>query len=560
MATQVTQCPKCKTSFRVTEAQLSIANGAVRCGSCLHIFNAPDHWIGNTAATAEEAPAKEKSASRQAKAQPAARSASRKVPDALRSLDEEPEPAFNDTIEQNALNNIFDENFITEERLEILDEEPVRDTAENTQGIGRHSSIGDSIQSEEEDDLLISDDLEIDDDAMISDGSGGDDDLLIADDLDLGDDDEGDNVKGIRDTGQHSIIESIDDDSALSSEFEDYGDDNQTGDYSESFLELDKLEAEEKGVFKDLDELGDESSSSEDDWAQKLLEDDDGDGIAAHIAEKEPEVSLEPPPAAKPKPIDEPLPEFSDENEEDDPFKDIFDDLDTDQHDSSLDAELADILNERDKTPPQQTPAEDEFVLGGEPMMAGERIGDNHRSLLANIEPEPVIFAKTSDRSRWIRAGWTVGIILAVLTLGLQYVYFNFNRLAHDEQYRGLLASACDIVGCSMPERDDIRLIRSTNLMVRSHPRATNSLVVDAIITNRASFKQRFPDMELQFTNMKGRIVAARRFSPKEYLEGEVAGMSMMPVKQPVHISLAIVDPGSDAVNYQMRLLAQEKR
>ena len=50
MSSRVTQCPKCQTSFRVTDAQLDIANGAVRCGSCLHIFNAPDHWLGETSA------------------------------------------------------------------------------------------------------------------------------------------------------------------------------------------------------------------------------------------------------------------------------------------------------------------------------------------------------------------------------------------------------------------------------------------------------------------------------------------------------------------------------
>src|SRR3990167_9428200 len=36
----VTQCPHCRTSFRVSRAQLSAAHGAVRCGACLHVFNA----------------------------------------------------------------------------------------------------------------------------------------------------------------------------------------------------------------------------------------------------------------------------------------------------------------------------------------------------------------------------------------------------------------------------------------------------------------------------------------------------------------------------------------
>lgn len=43
----VTQCPHCRTSFRVNHAQLGAAKGAVRCGACLHVFNAPQHMLGD---------------------------------------------------------------------------------------------------------------------------------------------------------------------------------------------------------------------------------------------------------------------------------------------------------------------------------------------------------------------------------------------------------------------------------------------------------------------------------------------------------------------------------
>ena len=37
---QVTQCPFCKTHFRLTHEQLHAAAGHVRCGACLKVFNA----------------------------------------------------------------------------------------------------------------------------------------------------------------------------------------------------------------------------------------------------------------------------------------------------------------------------------------------------------------------------------------------------------------------------------------------------------------------------------------------------------------------------------------
>ncbi|MDX1757214.1 MAG: DUF3426 domain-containing protein [Marinobacter sp.] len=39
----LTRCPNCQTQFRVTEEQLGIANGKVRCGNCMEIFNAVQH-------------------------------------------------------------------------------------------------------------------------------------------------------------------------------------------------------------------------------------------------------------------------------------------------------------------------------------------------------------------------------------------------------------------------------------------------------------------------------------------------------------------------------------
>ena len=46
----VTQCPHCQTRFRVSHAQLSVARGVVRCGSCLQVFNAARQLLEQRAA------------------------------------------------------------------------------------------------------------------------------------------------------------------------------------------------------------------------------------------------------------------------------------------------------------------------------------------------------------------------------------------------------------------------------------------------------------------------------------------------------------------------------
>jgi predicted Zn finger-like uncharacterized protein len=41
----ITNCPACQTQFVVTEEQLNQHNGQVRCGHCLHVFNATEQLV-----------------------------------------------------------------------------------------------------------------------------------------------------------------------------------------------------------------------------------------------------------------------------------------------------------------------------------------------------------------------------------------------------------------------------------------------------------------------------------------------------------------------------------
>ena len=39
----LSKCPNCKSTFEIDEVQLTAANGLVRCGACLHVFNGREH-------------------------------------------------------------------------------------------------------------------------------------------------------------------------------------------------------------------------------------------------------------------------------------------------------------------------------------------------------------------------------------------------------------------------------------------------------------------------------------------------------------------------------------
>jgi len=95
----------------------------------------------------------------------------------------------------------------------------------------------------------------------------------------------------------------------------------------------------------------------------------------------------------------------------------------------------------------------------------------------------------------------------------------------------------------------------STHLLVRKHPSSANALIVDTILLNRDPVASHFPTLQLRFSDIGGQTLASRAFRPSEYLAGELNALSELPSQQPVHVALEIVDPGPQAVNYQLQLL-----
>lgn len=154
---------------------------------------------------------------------------------------------------------------------------------------------------------------------------------------------------------------------------------------------------------------------------------------------------------------------------------------------------------------------------------------------------------------------WSALSVVALLALAAQIIHANFNELAQSA-YRDRLAATCRVINwlaqgehCTLPPPQNLARIESRGLNVMSHPEYGNSLLIDALIINTATFSQPFPAVELAFTNERGAVVAARRFQPAEYLHGELAGVAMMPVGQSVRIQISILDPGSTAINYRMQ-------
>lgn len=180
---------------------------------------------------------------------------------------------------------------------------------------------------------------------------------------------------------------------------------------------------------------------------------------------------------------------------------------------------------------------------------------DEKRSVAYNLSLEPdeiEIHFRRRSTLKW--CGWTLLNLLMILLLVGQFSWFHQDELFQQEELRGWYELLCDQLQCELVDFTDVTKIKTRKLVIRSHPDVDEALIVDAIIFNDSQFAQPFPLLYLSFTDIEDKLVASRRFKPVEYLAGELAGYQQMPAQTEVHLSLEIVDPGTSAVSYQLKV------
>jgi hypothetical protein len=199
------------------------------------------------------------------------------------------------------------------------------------------------------------------------------------------------------------------------------------------------------------------------------------------------------------------------------------------------------------EAPPTDEPAPDDAGAVAVPEPAA-RPAPGVAPHLAPPAFEPVMFGETSQRRPLV---W-LGIAAGVLLLAAQVLWYQFDDWAKQPHWRAVYVPLCTVLGCALPVQRDTAQLGTRNLVVRTHPEQARMLLVNAVIVNGAQFAQPFPALELQFTTVRGNLVASRRFDPDQYLAGDAAGMELIPPRTPVQIELSIADPGPDAVNYRL--------
>ncbi len=488
MTQMVTRCPKCATAFRITSTQLESAKGAVRCGSCLHIFKAKDYLVKTASSPEAEATGKK--------------------PEQPPVTPKPEQPKAEQLLLQPVVVPV--EAPAADAKLPLSDspEEPVVKTV-----------IDKAKALEDEDDVLISDDM----------------------------DQEADKGSGY--------------------EFDGFMDIDMRPKQTVSLFER---EIRYETPVEAQDELEDES------WAEELLDDNEevlhqlkkpappvtptrSEDSADGSFNSEPEQGINKGYSGPVFSIIDESPETQEHTEEETIFsKEFLNATNSPEATETRTTEAASfaaaLFNSGADQSAPEAEHEEEKTSSKRPVKSSKmRAFDTSRTaLLMNIMPAPVEFTAKRMRRWYQRRLWSTLSFMMALLLFFQVAYFKFDYFSRVEPYRTVYLFACPVFGCEVPTLIDINQILATNLIVRNHPDVANALMVDAILINNAPFEQPFPDLILSFSKLDETPVATRRFAPAEYLAGELAGMKHIPVRQPVHITIEIADPGPDAVNYTL--------
>lgn len=175
---------------------------------------------------------------------------------------------------------------------------------------------------------------------------------------------------------------------------------------------------------------------------------------------------------------------------------------------------------------------------------------ENLQALGKFSTPVEILAGKPSSLRRQLT--WSLLALLGGLMLGAQYLWQEIDRFSQNTALRPLYESACQWFNCDLPVYTDIDAIRANNLAVRSHPTVDNALAVNIEFQNLSPFAQQFPILILSFNAANNSVIALREFAANEYLPEALRNRRLMPPQTPLQVDLSIIDPGADAVNYTL--------
>ena len=187
-----------------------------------------------------------------------------------------------------------------------------------------------------------------------------------------------------------------------------------------------------------------------------------------------------------------------------------------------------------------------EFVLP-----SGTRLKFNDG--VAEVDSEPALALAPKRRKvkllsqRWALASAALGVLLAI-----QLINFNRDALARSPVFGSAIGTIYRGLGVKLSPHWDLSAYELRQWGAAAEPGDSGTLRVRASVFNSAKHAQPYPLLRLTLHDRFGGRVGLRDLEPREYLHVVPAGNELLGAGQRVDADIAIVDPGKDAVGFEI--------
>lgn len=142
-------------------------------------------------------------------------------------------------------------------------------------------------------------------------------------------------------------------------------------------------------------------------------------------------------------------------------------------------------------------------------------------------------------------------VVLALLLLA-QVTHWQRETVLKHDIAGPWLSAAYALINIELTPPRELDALKISRTEVSSHPDHPRALHLTAVLENSSEKAQPWPHLRVDLQDRWGETVGARYFTASEYLRDPLLANQLMSARTQYPISLAIMDPGSAAVGFQV--------
>ena len=174
------------------------------------------------------------------------------------------------------------------------------------------------------------------------------------------------------------------------------------------------------------------------------------------------------------------------------------------------------------------------------------------RAEIVSDPAEPLTPVYVRPRRRPVAGiAWTLGCLLLALMLAAQFAWIKRVELFRNPTTHLWATRICQTIDCRLPPIRDVAKLELLSRDIRPDPQAAGALMITATVRNNAAFRQPWPVVVVELTDIDNNPVAMRRFRPAEYMPDPARRAAALAPGATAAVAFEVADPGKRASGFR---------